>query len=472
MAAVSGCTVGPDYTTPDFQTPDYAGALEEKSGTTGAITPEILASWWDTLGDPILTDLIEKAAQSNLDLKVARARVRQSRAQLGIAESALLPQFDASGLYSRARDSKSSAFMPESTTDFNVYRAGLDAGWEIDIFGGTRRAVEAAKAELESQDESLKSVLVSLASEVALDYIELRTVQERMNVANGNLKIQKQTLDLLESRFNSGLCDELAIQQARYNLETTRSMIPRLISAEEAVINALEVLLGSMPGELHKMLQAGKPIPVPSFQNVTGIPANALRQRPDVRIAERQLAAQTARIGQATADLYPKFSLVGSIGLESLNSGDFMKADSGFYSIGPSMTWPIFHGGAIRQNIKAQTALQEQYLARYEKVVLSAVKEVRDALVAYAQEQLSCKSLRKAVKASQEAVDISMDKYKNGLVDFNNVLVAQRSMLTLQESLAISEGEIAGNLVRVYKALGGGWQPMAAEYPPANKQTK
>jgi len=326
-------------------------------------------------------------------------------------------------------------------------------GYEVVLAPNGKRAMRA-------QEENLRSVWVSLAAEIALSYIDVRTYQRRLKVAYDNVQAQADTLDLLESRLKSGLSDELAVQQGRYNLERTRSMIPALRTGLESSINALAVLTGMMPGTLHERLSETVAIPTASLKTVTGIPANALRQRPDVRMAERELAAQTARIGQATAELYPKFYLMGSIGWESLEESTLFHKDSKSWSFGPSISWPIFHGGSILNNIEAQNALRERQLARYEKTLLTAAKEVRDALMAYGQEQQRSETLKAAVRAAKAAVAVSKDKYRNGLTGFNDVLDAQRSLLSFQEELAISEGTVSTNLVRLYKALGGGWQSM------------
>jgi len=301
---------------------------------------------------------------------------------------------------------------------------------------------------------------VSLAGAVARNYVALRTYQARLQVAESNLSAQEETYELLESLYESGLRDALAVQQARYIMENTRALIPPMRSGIETAMNSLAVLTGAMPGDLRAQLSEVKPIPVASLKVVTGIPANALRQRPDIRMAERALAAQTARIGEAEAELYPKFFLTGSIGLESIKSATLFETDSGAWNIGPSVSWPIFHAGAIRKNIKVQTELQEQYLAAYENTVLTAVQEVREALVDYAEEQQRREALTRAVDAARNALEVAQDQYKNGLSDFNSVLDAQRSLLTYQEQLALSEGVISVNLVRLYKSLGGGWGPM------------
>ncbi len=511
---LAGCmTVGPDYSQPILPEADFADVLQPNgtpaTDAKGPLTAESLAHWWDNLDDPLLTQLIQDALSDNLDIQQAQSRVRMSRLLLGIAKSPLFPQVDGSTTYTRKRSSENTspsqsgnalqqkagavatgigvaqtvsglANSPASallsvpgqiagwpvsrSTDLesDFYRAGADASWEIDIFGGTKRSIEAAQADLESVQENLNHIWVSLAGSIAQSYIELRTYQARLAVAESNLEAQMETYELLQSLYDAGLCDELDLQQVRYIVESTRASIPSLRGSVETSLNSLAVLTGKMPGALHESLKDAQPIPTAKLKIVTGIPANALRQRPDIRMAERQLAAQTARIGEATAELYPKLTLVGSIGIESLKSSKLFDSGSDAWSIGPNLSFPIFHAGAIRKNIQVQNELQQQYLAVWENTILLAVKEVRDALVDYAQEQERYGYLDKAVDAAQTALEVAQDQYKNGLTDFNNVLDAQRSLLTFQEQRAISAGLISSNLVRIYKALGGGWRPMTA----------
>jgi len=340
-----------------------------------------------------------------------------------------------------------------------LYAAGFDAGWELDIFGGIRRSVEAAQANLEATQEDLHHVLVSLLAEVALNYVEVRTFQARLAVIKANIKTQQDGYDLNQSRYQAGLINELAVQESLRILENSRSQIPTLETGLEATKNRLAVLLGEQAGKLSRELSAKQPIPALPPTVAVGIPAETLRHRPDIRRAERNLAAQTARIGGATAELYPKFHLIGSVGLESVTFSDFNEWASRTWSIGgPGVSWNIFRGGAIRQNIKVQTALQEQALIQYESTVLRALEEVENALVAYAKEQRRRESLVKAATAAQRAAVLAQDIYQAGLVDFNNVLDAQRALLIIQDQLAQSEGAVTSNLVRLYKALGGGWK--------------
>ncbi len=279
------------------------------------MNPQTLAAWWTILNDQELSSLIDRAVSGNLDLKKARARIREARARRGIAKADLFPTLDATGSATWSRTSKDTG----SGKTNDLYSANFDAGWELDIFGGLRRSVEAAEADLQASEEDLRDVLVSLLAEVALNYIDVRTSQVQISVAEANLEAQSETYQLTQWRYEAGLSDELAVQQARYSLENTRSLIPTLRTGLEEAMNRIAVLLGEQPGKVHSELEKREPIPVTPLNVAVGVPADLLRRRPDVRQAERELAAQTARIGVATADLYPKLTLSGSIGLEALS---------------------------------------------------------------------------------------------------------------------------------------------------------
>ena len=456
---IHGCAVGPDYVRPETPT-RQAWHTELKGGLTAEpMDPETLASWWKTLNDPTLSTLIHRTVSSNLDLKSARARVREARARRGVAQADLFPTLGTGGSATWSRSSEETG--NGKTRD--LYAVGFDAGWELDLFGGTRRSVEAAEADLQASQENLRDVLVSLLGEVALNYVEVRTYQIRLVVAEANLAAQEEIYQLTQVRYQAGLSDELAIQQARYSLEETRSQIPNLRTGLEEARNRLAVLVGEQPGAVHADLAEPQPIPVPPLKVAVGVPADVLRRRPDVRQAERELAAQTARVGVATADLYPKFALNGSIGLEAFSLGKLFSAHSDTFSGGPRITWPIFDAGAIQQNIEVQSALQEQALAQYEAAVLHTLEEVENALVAYAEEQSRRNTLREGAEAAQQAVELSTYKYQAGVIDFGDVLDAQRSLLSFQDRLAQSEGTVSSNLITLYKALGGGWTSLAPD---------
>jgi NodT family efflux transporter outer membrane factor (OMF) lipoprotein len=446
-------TVGPDYAPPEVSAPEQWSAELEGGLNAHRTETQALASWWEALNDPTLTSLIERAIEGNLDLRTARARVRQARARRGISKADLFPTLDAAGSRRWTRSSEETG----AGTKRDFYAVGFDAGWELDVFGGVRRSVEAAEADVEASEEELHTVLVTLLAEVALNYVEVRTFQARLSTAETNLATQEETYALVLARFEAGLTTQLDVEEARYNLENTRAQIPTLQTGLEQAGNRLAVLLGEDPGTVGDELSEREPPPVTPLEIAVGVPADVVRQRPDIRRAERELAAQTARVGIATADLYPKFTLSGSIGLESLALDNLFLSGSRTYGIGPGFTWPVFNAGRIRQNIELQNALQEQALIQYEAAVLAALEEVENALIAYADEQVRRQSLTEASQAAQRAADLAEIQYSSGLIDFQVVLLAQRSLLSLEDQLSVSEGEVTSNLIRLYKALGGGW---------------
>lgn len=466
VAVFMGCAaVGPDYAPPDTPLPG-AWHAQLKNGLISEETdPEQLAQWWTVFNDTHLTRLIRRAAAENLDLKQAEARLREARARRLLTEADQYPALDVTGSATRSRSSENTGSGATRT----LYATGFDAGWEIDVFGGVRRSVEAAEADFMASREDLRNVMVSLAAEVALNYIELRTFQARLATAQMSINNLEEIYQLTQWRFNAGLTDELDVHRARSSLESTRSRIPSLRTSVEQAKNRLAVLIGAHPGELHKDLENIKPLAAVPLNVAVGIPADMLRQRPDVRRAEQELAAQTARIGVATADLYPKLSLNGSISFNALSSGDLLSSDSRSSSFGPRIAWRIFDAGAVRRNIEVQSAKQEQALVAYESTVLSALEETENVLVAYAEEQQRRNSLVEAVRSAQQALELAEFKYQAGLVDFIALLDAQRSLLSYQDELSISDGSVASNLVRLYKTLGGGWTVQTPEQAIDNK---
>jgi NodT family efflux transporter outer membrane factor (OMF) lipoprotein len=456
---LSGCAaVGPDYVKPEtpvgkqWYTP-LAGGLQAQS-----MEAQNLAVWWRNLEDPELSSLMERAVAENLDVKKARARLREARARRGIVQSRAYPAVDATARGSYSRVDRNDA----PATDTHLYAAGLDASWEIDIFGGVRRSVEAADADIGAAGEALNDTLISLLAETALNYVDLRTAQARIASAEVNIRAQMESFDLSRWRVQAGLDDELALQQALSNLESSRAQIPALHTGLNEAMNRLAVLLGRQPGAVHGELVERKPIPVSPLDVAVGVPADVLRQRPDVRRAERELAAQTARIGVAQADYYPRLTFSGSIGLETLSLRNLSTAGSQALSVGPRLSWRIFDAGAVRRNVEVQSAVQEQYLIAYEAAIHSALEEVENRLTAYARGQERRQSLLLAAGAAKEAADLARFKYDAGLVDFRYVLETQRTLLSLQDQLAQSEGAVTADLVRLYKALGGGWTPMVS----------
>ena len=453
ILTLAGCvSVGPDYRKPEIALPSQWNQTLVSSATASNLDIKILATWWSKLNDPALSSLIDRAILGNLDLREAKARVREARAQRGVSVADQFPSVDATASASRNRTSGGVQ---------NLYSAGFDASWELDLFGGKRRSVEAAQGTLEASEEDLRDVLVTLVAEVALNYVDVRAYQTRLGIAEANRDAQQETYQITQWRLEGGLITALDVEQARYSLEQTRSQIPPLQTSLEKSKNRLALLLGKHPGSLEEELSERKFIPVAPVEIAVGIPADVLRNRPDVRRAERKLAAQTAKIGVAAAELYPKLALNGSIGFEALSARSLFTYGNRVYGFGPSITWNIFDAGRIRKNIAVQSALQEQALIQYEAAILSALEGVNNALVAYVQEQIHRQTLNEAKSAAQRAVELARSRYESGLVDFQVVLDAQRSLLTFQDSLAVSEAEVTADLIRLYKALGGGWTPMS-----------
>ena len=477
---VSGCgslAVGPDFKSPEVKVdgaalnaPGAGWPMTTNLTATGEFKPaaaandprtelkaEEIRTWWRQFNDELLSSLVENAVSNNRTFLMAQQRLEQARWRYSGSWSDMLPHITGVGSASRAHVSENGSAGANAYTRRDTFRTGFDATWEIDIFGGVRRGVEEADALMSKANCDLADAWVSLSSEIGSQYIALRTVQERLKVARANLVLQTETHDILKSRLLSGIGDELAVNQAKYNLEQTRATIPNLLAKEEGHMNALAVLSGTMPGALHDRLQ--KPIDrdwLVEPKKLSAIPLNVMRSRPDVRSAEFALAAQVAHVGVATSFLFPKFYINGSLGLESINAKSFLDRSSVYGSIGPSFSWPIFQGGNLYANMKAEEAAMEEASLRYELTIQTAFSEVRSAYSVYTQEYHRHESLKGAVKAAKDAEAISQDLYKNGLSDFNNVLDAQRSLLALEEALTVSRGEITQNLISLYKALGGG----------------
>ena len=424
------------------------------------LSSETLAEWWTILEDDTLTELVTLSLNNNKSLQKARASVNEARSALGISKSELLPWLDSNNNWGRTQVSDNS---PNNSGISNVYKLGIDASWEIDIFGGNRHKVDSAAANLQAQHAELHSTWVSLTSEIGINYLSLRTLQERLSIAESNLAMQENSVKLLQAKHNAGLIDGLNLNQAKYTASQTRSTIPTIKISIEETLNNLSVLTGQVPGSLEKMLIEKKELPNINEMMYVGIPAETLRQRPDIQAAEYQLQSQIAKTKSARADLLPKLKLFGSIGLESFSSGSLLSSSSTGFSLLPQISFPIFHAGSIRNNINVQSAKEEQYLAEYENTVLNAVGEVRNALVAVSQETEKSVSLKEGVESASLALKIAQGKYNNGLENYQSVLDAQRSLLSLQEQYVVSKGQKMTNLIGLFKALGGGWKPLVQE---------
>lgn len=443
--AAAGCNVGPSYKAPQTTLPPGFSA-----GAPGNLADNTLATWWTTFKDPMLTSLVERAYASNLDLRIAESRIRQARAQRGIAAAGGGPTLSTSGAYSRQK----LGTAPSS----NSFQFGFDAAWEIDIFGGVRRSVEAADANILSAVETRRDVLVTLAGEIAADYVTLRTTQQRIAIAKRNIDAQKHSADLTKQRFDAGLASKLDVVNAEALVASTQSQIPLLESSGRQTIYALSVLLDREPASLVEELSVEGAIPAGAPEVPVGVPSDLLRRRPDIRAAEASIHAATANIGVATADLYPKFTLNGTLSWQASSLGNWFNASSRLWSFGPSVSWSIFDSGRIRSNIELQNALTEQSLVTYRQIVLTALEDVENAMIASTKEAEHRKSLVEAAEANRKAVDLATKLYQDGQTDFLSVLDAERSLYASEDALIQSTGSMSTDLIALYKALGGGWQ--------------
>ncbi len=470
----AACAVGPDHVSPEPAVPPAWHSLPASPRSQPSVAtarPVPLVEWWRSFRDPILTSLVEHGIAANFERRQARARIRQARAARGVAGAGLWPTLDAATSYRRSFSGSSSGisgtsvsggsiFIPSGGDQEarNLFQAGLDAAWELDIFGGVRRGIEAADADLEAAVEDDRDLLVSLAAEVGANYVDLRGLQQQIATARDNLEAQRHTAEITRKRHEAGFANALDVANAHAQEATTRSRIPVLESAAQAAIFSLGILLGKEPAALSRELAVTAPIPVTPPEVPAGLPSELLRRRPDIRRAERRLHAATARIGVATADLFPRFSLSGSFGLSGNTTGALTDWASRFWAFGPTVRWPVFDAGRIRANIEVQNALREESLAAYHQTVLAALRDVETALVDYTKEQEHRKSLSEAVAYNRKAVDLARTLYVAGRTDFLNVLEAQRSLYLSQDALVQSTRDVASGLIALYKALGGGWE--------------
>jgi NodT family efflux transporter outer membrane factor (OMF) lipoprotein len=473
---LAACTVGPDYTAPEVVVPESWGALSAEAGaaagpepaasSVATAAPAALASWWTTFDDPLLDSLIARAVRANPGLREAQARVREARARRGVVAADLFPSVDAGGSYSRDRSSGNvDGPFGGPAMESDLYQAGFDAAWEIDVFGGVRRGIEAADADISASVEDRRDVLVTLLAEVAQRYVELRGLQRRIEIARANLGAQRETLAMTRARFDAGLVGDLDVARAEAQVRTTQAEIPAIESAARQSIHALSVLLAQPPAALLEELSTADALPTPPAEVPVGLPSDLLRRRPDIRRAERGLAGATARIGVATADLFPRFTLTGAWGVQSSELGSAGDAESVFWSFGPGVSWRVLDFGRIRSNIGVQNAREEQALAAYERSILTGLREVEDSLVAFEREQARREALSGAVEADRRAARLARNLYEQGLSDFLSVLQAERDLFASEDALVLSELAVSTNLVRLYKSLGGGWEVEAAAGP-------
>ncbi len=482
--------VGPDYKRPDWSSP--ISWLSGKQPVAKPVASSLVADpvdveWWTLFHDPVLTGLEKRVAGENLDLKVAGFRLAQSRAQVANAQSYLLPTLGGNASFARQLPSANGLFalvpgaaggsaasgaagtstggLTGAFQPFNVYQGGLDASWEVDLWGGVQRSVEAASATADAAVETQRSVLLSSLAEVAHDYILLRGVQTELRIANDNVRTARESLSLTQQRAAGGVTTDLDVANASAQLRTTLARIPSLTQQEAQMINALSLLLGQPPNALRDVLATAKPVPPVPPRVPVGIPSELARRRPDIRQAEAQLHAATAGIGVAEANFYPSLSLTGSIGLQSLYTHNLFNVNSEQYAAGPGLTIPIFQGGQLRAMLHLREAQQQEAALNFQKTVLGAWHDVDNAMTAYRAEQDRRDELIQAVAENQRALSLAQSRYQQGVADFLTVLVAESSLLAAQLQLADSTTTVSSNLVALYKALGGGWQTDMPDTP-------
>jgi NodT family efflux transporter outer membrane factor (OMF) lipoprotein len=428
-----------------------------------------LAEWWQNFADAELTALVQRAIAQNLDVQVAQARLREARATLRYTRaSTQLPTVNAEATYTRSKTSTDNPQTPKLAdnaggttllpTTYSISQAYFDASYELDLFGGVRRQVEASQSEAQSYEDSLRNTLVSVLAEVARDYVQLRQYQEQLAVARTTGATRQDTLKITQARSKAGLVGDADVANAAANLASTQASIPTIESNARQMMHAIAVLLGQNPGELLEELQMSRPIPAAPPTLPLGLPAELLRRRPDVRQVERSLAAATARIGIQVADLFPSMTLTGQYGSQSGNALNLVAAAARYYSLGPQIKWGILNYAAIQANIRTYEAKRDQQFLTYQKTVLTAFQDVENALVAYSKEQERQIALATEVEHYQKAADLAMLKYTRGLTNFLDVLDAQRSLATAQDALVQSKATVDINLIALYKALGGGWE--------------
>jgi len=509
---LGGCAVGPAYRAPQPTMPESW----HQAATGGLASGQAnVAEWWQVFADEQLSNLIARAAEENLELRLAMLRIREARALRGVVAGEYLPTLTGQSSYQRFKASANGRFafgadspskgdqfrgtvtrgvatgalaerlgalapgasgltnsvatglvglLPAGggnadTDELNLFATGFDAAWEIDVFGGIRRNVEAADAQVSAAVEEYRDVQISLLAEVAASYFDVRALQSQLEATRQNIELQRQTFALTQARLKADLTSELDVRQAQTNLATTESELPLLETALTITIYRLSVLLGQEPAALYDELASKRDIPQPPKQTLVGVPADILRRRPDLRAAERRLAAEVARIGVAAAELYPRFTLSGNLAFESMTLDHALDGRSVSYAFGPALRWNIFDGLRNLNRIAAQETAAHQAYIVYEQALLRALQEVESAMTAYKGEQIRRDALLRATQAARRAVQIAETRYKDGLTDFQDVLVAQRSLVNLENAVAQSQGQVAVNLVALYKALGGGWSP-------------
>ncbi len=506
LAALPGCTVGPSYTSRAMWSPSswFAAAHPAPADSASAPVPEpVDPAWWNLFHDSELTSLESRVAAANLNVRLATIRLAESRSQRQITGADQFPTLKADGSYTRELVSKdgvislfsgaggtsfgsaggaangasgtsggippSAAGLSSRIPPFNLWQYGFDASWELDLWGRVRREVEGADASVEASADARRNALLSVLAEVARDYVQLRGIQTQLAITRDNISTERESLSLSEDRFRGGLTTELDVVNAAAQLKTTESQVPQLEQQQAASINALSFLLGEAPRALAAELIDAKAVPPVPPRVPIGVPSELARRRPDIRQAEAQLHAATADIGVAVAAFYPQVTLDGSFGLQALQFKDLGNWAARQYGLGPTISLPIFEGGRLRATLALRRVEQQEAALTYEQTVLQAWHDVDNALTAYAAQQRRRDALEEAVVQNRKALDLSRQRYAQGVADFLNVLDAERSLLAAQLQLADSSTTVSTNLVQLYKALGGGWEPTYPVQTASNK---
>ena len=483
--AMAGCTVGPNFERPQSATPDVFDRTQAAQSPSKAVEAQFGPDWWTLFNDPILNDLEKRLADQNLSVAAASARLLQSRAERRVVGAAEYPTLGGAASYNRERGSENGilsllgvtpsqsqplsasgsaplgvAAMPGSkgSPAYNVYQAGFDASWELDLWGRVRRSVEAVTAQSQASYEDRNAILLSARAELARDYIELRDTQDLLQIAKENLAIANGALKLTRDRAREGVTTDLDVSNAAAQVENIESLIPTLESQSETTINAIGLLLAQEPGALRQTLAEPREVPALPVQVPIGFPSELVQRRPDIRRAEAELHAATAKIGVAKADFYPRITLNGSAGLQSLQLSSLGSWASGQFVAGPSITLPIFEGRRLKGMLQLREAQQQEAAIVYKQTVLNAWREVDDALVTYDAEQRRRDRLSLAVSMNERALAVARDRYKAGALDYLDVLNVQRQLLDAQSNLQKSKAAAATNLITLCKALGGGWE--------------
>ncbi|MBC7833599.1 MAG: efflux transporter outer membrane subunit [Phycisphaerales bacterium] len=469
--SLAGCMVGPNYTPPSPAMPATYGEL---AGSVAASVDTLTSgevAWWHRFNDTELVSLVERAVAANNSLKVAEARVRQARSVREVARSLLYPRIGVGASALRFRGSESAIGLPDADLESNLFQIGFDAEWTVDLFGGTRRLIESAAAQEQGADSRRRGVVLMLAAETARAYMELRGAQRQLAVANATLRDQRQTLTVTEDRHTNGLASDLEVVRARTEVEATAAEIPPIEQAIRQYIHVLSTLMALAPTALSDELVSPSSLPVVPDHIAVGVPSDLLRRRPDIQAAERQIASATAIVGVATAQLFPQMVLGASGGFASRKTGELFNGDSsGYYLAGPAINWELFDGGRRRATINLSEAEVDAAKAAYEDTVLAAFGEVESSLVAVDRGRARVDDLERLSASAREALTIAQGDYRNGLLDQLTVLDAQRQASRADMLLVQGQVTLTVNVVRLYKALGGGWEFAEPPSPPSPAQ--